>query len=107
MKPTTTRPCSPRAVRRVVASGALDLVENDAGAIEKGDARVGQFDAARLAAKQLHVEFLFQRADLHAQRRLLNAEPFGGPGHVLFFSDGNEIAQVAQFHVPYVSNIDF
>ena len=32
---------------------------------------------------------------------------FGGPGHVLFFGDGDEIAEVAQFHVPYVSDIDF
>ncbi len=93
MKPTTTRPCSPRAVRRVVANGAIDLVEDRAGAIQKCGARVGQFYATRLAAKQLYIEFLFQRADLHAQRRLLNAEPLGGAGHVFFFRDGDEVAQ--------------
>ena len=107
VKPTTTRPCSPRAVRRVVASRAVDLIENDACPIEKGDAGVGQLHAARLAAEQLHLELLLQCADLHAQRRLLDAQAFRGPGHVLFFSDGNEIAEVAQFHMPYVSDIDF
>src|SRR5688572_18987691 len=87
--------------------GAVDLVENHASAIEKGGTGVGQFHAARLAAEQLHLQLLFQRADLHAERRLLDAQPLGGPGHVLFFSNGNEIAQVSQLHMPYVSNIAY
>ena len=84
----------------------IDLIENHAGAIEKGSAGVGQLHAARLAAEQLNVQLLLQGADLHAERRLLDTQAFRGPGDVLFFGDGNEIAQVAQLHLPYVSDID-
>ena len=87
--------------------GALDLVQDRAGAIQKSGACIGKFYATRLATKQLYIEFLFERADLEAQRRLLNAKPVGGAGDVFFFRDGDEVAQVTQFHLPYLSNMDF
>ena len=52
--------------------------------IQKSGACIGKFYATRLATKQLHIEFLFERADLEAQRRL-NAKPLGGAGDVFFF----------------------
>ena len=76
----------------------LDLIENGPGAIQEGAARVGEFHAARLPAEQLGIELFLQRPDLHTQGWLLNAQPFGRPGHVLFFSYSNEVAQVSQFH---------
>src|SRR5262249_18093771 len=82
---------------------AIDLVENDARPIEERHSCVRQLDAARLTFEELHAELLLQRADLHAERRLLDSQAFRSPGHVLFFSDGNEIAEVAQFHEPYLA----
>ena len=96
------------APRRPARGGErpIDLIENHASALEKGSAGVGQLHAARLAAEQLNVQLLLESADLHAERRLLNTQAFRGPGHVPFFGDGDEIAQVAQLHLPYVSDID-
>src|SRR4030095_17146188 len=64
-------------------------------------------DPARLPTEQLDFELLFQRPDLHAERRLLDAQALGRPGHVLFLGHGDEIAKVAQLHLPYLSNIDW
>ena len=38
---------------------------------------------------------------------LLDPQPFRRSGDVLLFRDGDEIAKVAQLHVPYLSDIDF
>ena len=43
-------------------------------------------------------DLLFQILDLVAQRRLANADLGGRPGEMTLFSDGQEIADVAQFH---------
>ena len=83
------------------------MIENDAGPIEKGDAGVGQLHASRLTPEQLHFELLLQGTDLHAERRLLDPQPFRSSGDVLLFRDGDEITKVAQLHVTYLSNIDF
>ena len=66
---------------------------------EKGCARLGQLDAARLAAEQLDLELGFERPDLLAERRLLDAEPLGGAGDMAFLGDRDEVAEVAQFHM--------
>ncbi len=55
-------------------------------------------NAARLAAEELHLQFRFQRLDLLAQRRLLDAQALGGAGDVAFLGHGNEVAQVPQIH---------
>ena len=67
---------------------------------------IRQLHAARLTPEQLHVQLPLQCADLHAERRLLDSQAFCSPGHVLFFRNRNEIAEVAQFHLPYVPDID-
>jgi len=46
-----------------------------AGTFEIDATGLGQFDATRLAAEQLDIKLTFQRFDLLAQRRLLNAKP--------------------------------
>lgn len=48
--------------------------------------------------EQRHAKFLFEVPNLSAQRRLGKAQPSGRAGHVLFFSNGDEVSQVAEFH---------
>jgi hypothetical protein len=43
-------------------------------------------------------ELIFEVANLSAQRRLRNVKPRRARCHVLFFSDGDEVSQVAEFH---------
>ena len=43
---------------------------------------IGQFDPARLTAKELNVKLGFDRLDPLAKRRLLHAEPLGSPRDV-------------------------
>jgi len=41
---------------------------------------------------------IFEVANLPAQRRLRNVQPRGCACHILLFSDGDEVPQVAEFH---------
>jgi hypothetical protein len=72
--------------------------------VEQSAARVGQFDAARLATEQLDIKLPFDCPDLLAERRLLHAEALGGPGDVPFLRDCNEIPEVPQLHC-HIRNI--
>ena len=98
MKPSPSRPASPRAARRAAGTACSTRSRIVARFGEKRLARLGQLDPARLAPEQLHVELGFERADLLAERRLLDAEPLGRAGDVTLLGDGDEIAEVAQFH---------
>src|SRR5262249_41636913 len=73
---------------------ALEVGERGAGVVKKSAAGVGQFHAARLAAKQLHADLALDRFDLPAERRLLRAKPLGGARNVSFLGDRNEDPQV-------------
>ena len=64
--------------------------------------RLGQLDAARLAAEQLHLQFGFECSDLLAERRLLDAQPLGGAGDVAFLGDRDEVAEMAQLHMQII-----
>jgi hypothetical protein len=66
--------------------------------VEQQDAGFGQLDAACQAAEQRGAHFLLQMADLQAERRLLDAEAFGGAGEVQFLRHGDEIAKMPEFH---------
>jgi len=48
-----------------------------------------------------HAWFIFEVANLPAQRRLRNLQPRGSTRHVLFFDDSDEVSQVAEFHSPF------
>lgn len=54
--------------------------------------------SGRMAHEQGGADLAFQRLDLLAERRLLDAEPFGGAGDVALARDGHEVAEMAQFH---------
>ena len=74
--------------------GAFELREDGARIVEHCAAGIGQLDAARLAAEQLHIELALERLDLLAERRLLHAEPLGRPGDVALLGDRDEIAKM-------------
>src|SRR5580698_999270 len=86
--------------------GVIEMSKDCAGVNKECGTSIGQFDAARLAAEQLDVEFALDRLDLPTQRRLLHAEPLGGPGDVTFLGDRDEIAKVAKFHLPYLKSMN-
>ena len=77
----------------------FDGGKNPFGIGEEGAAGVGQADAARMAQQQRRADLAFERADLLAERRLLHVQFLGRAGHMTFASDGDEIAEVSQFHV--------
>ena len=81
------------------ADRVLDLLQDCLRLGKQGVPRLGQFDPARLAAEQLDLQLGFERLDLLAQRRLLNAQPLGGAGDVAFLGDRDEVAEMAQFHM--------
>ena len=66
---------------------------------------LGRANAARKPLKQANTEFLLQEFDLLAERRLCDAELFGGVREAAVIGDGNEIAQMPEFHV-YRPDID-
>src|SRR5690606_27195369 len=75
-----------------------DVGQGLAGFLEKQPAGVGQRHVPVAALEQAHPEFLFQGLDLLAQRRLGNAQHLSGAAEMQLLGDGDEIAQVAQFH---------
>jgi hypothetical protein len=75
--------------------------------IEEDTSGFGQFNAARLAVKQLNVEFVFDGFNALAQRRLLHAEPFGRARDMLFFRDCDERPEVPQLHSHIQFNMSF
>jgi len=83
--------------------GMLDLPQHRFGFGKQHLAGLRQLDAARLAAEQLHPQLGFERPDLLAQRRLLDAEPVGGARHMPLLGDGDEVAEMAQFHIGRIS----
>ena len=85
----------------------VDMGEDRAGVGQQRTPGLGQLNAARQAAQQLHVQFALQRADLLTERGLLHAQALGGAGDVAFFGHGDEIAEVAQFHLPYPLDMNF
>jgi hypothetical protein len=73
---------------------------------KKGSAGFGGFDSSRIPHKQLDPEFIFQIADLLAQRGLRVMKAVSCPAQAQFLSDGDKIADVTTLraysrqHVP-------
>jgi hypothetical protein len=74
---------------------------------EERAASVGQLHAARLAAKQLHVKFPFDRLDQSTERWLLDVEPLRCPRNMTFFSDSDEVPEMSQFHCHTQTGMNF
>ena len=62
-------------------------------------ARLGQLDAPRLPSEQLDLKLGFERPDLLAQRRLLDAKALRRTGDMALLGHRDEIAEMAQFHM--------
>jgi hypothetical protein len=77
------------------ANGAIGVPQDCLRIGEEGLTGLGQFDAARFAAKQLYLKFGFQRAKLLRQRRLLNTESLGRPRDMTFLGNCDEITEMA------------
>ena len=83
-----------RAPRRL--DRGLDLKEHDARLVEKHAAGSGQFNALGAANHQRATKLGFEVAHLAAEGRLRGVQPLlCGDGQAAFFSDGNEVAEVA------------
>lgn len=97
MNPSDSSPTSPRALRCLhrVVRALQDVLR----ARQEGAAGVVQADAAPAPVEQRRADFLFQLPDLLRQRRLRHAKLLGRAGEVLGLGRGDEIAQVAQFHI--------
>jgi hypothetical protein len=87
---------TPRRFKRVV-----ELRQHRAGIRDEGATGIGQFDAARLSMKKLHIELAFDCLDALTERRLLHSQPLGGSRDVAFLGNGDEIPEMPQLHLPY------
>jgi len=84
----------------------VNLCKHRTRIVKEGTTRVGQFDAARLAAEQLGIDFAFDRPDLPAERRWLQAKSLRSPSDVAFLCDRNDVAKLPQVHRRYLKGND-
>src|SRR5262245_2748349 len=77
---------------------AIEVGERCTGAIKEDAAGVRQLNSAPHAAEQLYLDFLLDRLDEAAERRLLNAKPLRRAGDMPFFCDGDDAAEMPQVH---------
>ena len=64
----------------------------------------GQFHAARQPFEQRDAEFVLERLDLGAQRRLTDVKPVGRAGQVSRLGDRREAPELVELHrTPYLS----
>src|SRR5262245_50238226 len=75
----------------------VEVTEHCAGIFEESATSVRQLNTPRLAFKELHTHFPFDRLDLSGKRWLLHAEALSGACDVPFLRDCDEIPEVAQF----------
>ncbi|MCY1178974.1 hypothetical protein D9M73_193490 [compost metagenome] len=59
---------------------------------------LAQLDPTIGTLEQARADLLFQRLDLLAQRWLGDAQHLCGAAEMQFFGDGDEVAQMTQFH---------
>lgn len=86
-------------------AGGADAFEEEIGAMqkfagfeEKGFASGGEADGMGLAFEEGLADVVFEGFDLSAEGGLGEEDGPGGAGDVSGFSDGDEVAQLAQFH---------
>ena len=72
--------------------------EDRACLIQEHPSRVSQIHRTGVAIQQTQFEFVFQRLDLGAQRRLGQAQPLGGAPEIQLLSHRYKVAQMSQFH---------
>jgi hypothetical protein len=85
----------------------INVREDNASSVVERSARIRQFDAAGLAAKQLHIEFSLHCPDQPTEWGLLHAQTLGSPCDVSFFGDCEKIPEMPQFHSYALKGMDF
>ena len=87
------------AARRLCGGdGAIDAGQRFARLSLEHLARFGELDAAPDPCEQLHADIFFELVNLPAERRRRDVQHARRPADVLVLRDGDEIAQVTQFH---------
>ena len=78
----------------------VELGQHRPGVAQERLAGGGQLDPAAGAVQQPAAELLLEPADLLAQRRLGDVQAGRGAAEVQLLGDGDEVTQLAKFHVP-------
>src|SRR5256885_15878954 len=78
--------------------GVLGLRQDRLGVDQERAAGIGQADPARMAHEQGGVDLALERADLLAERRLLDVQLLRRARDVALVRDGDEVTEMAQFH---------
>jgi len=99
VKPIFISPSSPSCARRAT-SAALSTWASTSRASSR-NSRPAEFDPTIGTLEQPCAQLLLQRLDLLAQWRLGDAQLLCGAAEVQFLGDGDEVAQVTQFHVEH------
>ena len=87
------------AARRAASRRRFGLGEREPRMVEEGAAGGSQLDAVHAARQERNADFIFEIADLPAQRRLRGVQPLlGGDREAALLGDRDEIAKVAQLH---------
>jgi hypothetical protein len=69
--------------------------------IEERPSRSSEFNAAGATRQELRADFVFEIADLAAERRLSRVQPaFGRDGEAALLCNRHEIPKMPQLHIP-------
>ena len=90
--------------RHRLGDGTLGRVESGSGCGQEGRTGFGEFDSSAGSGEELDAEFVFERLDLMAERGLHDMRFRGRAGEVAFLGDGENIAQLLQFHSSIVTD---
>ena len=74
------------------------MLKNDARLGQKDFSRPGQPDGFRAALKKLKPKLIFEVVNLAADARLRDMELQRGTRNIFFLGDGDEVAEMTQFH---------
>ena len=77
----------------------IRALHHSTGLREKDAARFCKPHGFSAVVEKCNAKFIFEIPNLSTQRRLRDVQARGGARHVLFFSDGDEVSQVTEFHL--------
>ncbi len=81
-------------------NGAIDAGQRFARLLVEHLPRFGELDAAPDPREQAYADLFFELVNLPAERRRRDVQRARRPPDVLVLGDGDEIAQVTEFHAP-------
>ena len=90
--------CLPLRHLTGLAHGGPSLRQQGAGGGHKGLPGGCELHAPAVAGEQLRADRGFKLLDVERERRLGNRQPLGRAAKVQLFGQGQEIAQVTEFH---------